>query len=413
MNVRITLGTALLADLRARLRENLGSVIEVPAGLRRHAAGIEFLAPVAAAMADSPAAILRVALLPPALEGVSHHWWEGFPVPAGARPRADIALYEGRGCSAAALLGGAVLAVDEVVLAGPRMERWQPAVVSPDLVGTVPADGPFSRYMGALGGAGPHQRLRALRAAGVGMARLNSLVAVALARAGVGNLALIDPDVLEEHSLDAVEVLADGAVGAPKVRGVARLLRAIAPQVAVEEFAVAADHPAAVRACAAADLIFSAPDQNQARLVATLLATAHHRVHLDLGSGVFGEGERFVAGADLRLIVPGDGCLLCVGGVDLQRRQERDWRRQRAGSLRSLNGMVASLGMFVLERFLVGDVRASTWMQVVLDRHGELTCRRMPRERDPGCVVCAEAGRGDQVFETPRRETEPLRGSAL
>ncbi|MBK8975145.1 MAG: ThiF family adenylyltransferase [Planctomycetes bacterium] len=401
MTNRITITTALVDDLRRRLAESPGSVVEVPAGLRKDTQGLEFLAPLGARRPGGrrgPPAVLRFALLPHALEGISHHWWEGFPNPLGARPRADLALYEERGCSGAVLVDGEVRPIDEVVLAGPRMERWRPGTTPADLVGTVPEDGPFSRYIGALGGCGAHERLRALSAAGIGMARLNSLQAVALVRAGVRRLALIDPDVLESHSLDAVEALAAGSVGRPKVGAVADMLRRVAPDVALEELAVPADHILAAAACARADLVFSAPDQNQARLLAALVARAHHRVHLDVGTGVFGAGDEFVAGADIRLIVPGDGCLLCVGGLDLRRPRERDWRRQRAGSLRSLNGVATSLAMFLLERFLIGDLQHSVWMQVTLDRRGELASRRMPRQPDPDCVVCAHAGAGDAVL---------------
>jgi tRNA A37 threonylcarbamoyladenosine dehydratase len=58
----------------------------------------------------------------------------------------------------------------------------------------------MSRTSGALG-ADAFGRLRALRAAVVGCGRLGSLVAEALAASSVVALALIDPDVLEEHNL--------------------------------------------------------------------------------------------------------------------------------------------------------------------------------------------------------------------
>jgi molybdopterin/thiamine biosynthesis adenylyltransferase len=236
-----------------------------------------------------------------------------------------------------------------------------------------------------------------MRAAGVGAGRLNSMNAVGLVRAGLRRLSITDPDDFEEHSNDAFEALARVGFGLPKTTVLHHTLRSIAADVEVEELRLPVDHPAAAAACARADLVFSAPDQNQARLVAALASRAHHRCHLDVGSGVFGAGDTFVAGADVRLIVPGDGCLLCVGGLDLRRRHERDWRRQRAGSLRSLNGLATSLAMFLLERFIVGDLQQSTWMQITLDRRGEMTSRRMPRTADPDCIVCAHAGVGDAV----------------
>lgn len=398
MKTRITITTALLDGVRRSLVESPGGVVEIAAGLRRTDDELEVLATTQRGPESRPPeAVLRFASLPRSLEGISHHWWEGFDVPRGPRPRADVFLYDERGCSAAILCDGTVHPVHEIVIAGPRMDRWTPTRTPPDLAGTIPADGPFSRYIGALGGDGPHGRLRAMSVAVVGAARLASLLAIGLARAGVREVTLIDPDVLEDHSLDAVDAPRD-ACGRRKVEGVARMIELVAPAVSVVALPVGASDARAAAACARADLIVSAPDQNQARLLAAVYATAHLRLHLDLGTGVFGEGERFVAGADLRLIVPGDGCLLCVGSLDLARRHERDWRRQRAGSLRSLNGLAASHAQFLLERFLVGDVASSTWFQLVLDRHAELVVRRMPRERDPQCPCCALAGHGDAAM---------------
>lgn len=408
MKTRISITPALLATVRRELTESPGRVVEIHAAMRRSDDELEILA-TSRARSDGAAldAVLRFASLPKSLEGISHHWWEGFDVPRGPRPRADVFLYDDRGCSAAILCDGVVHAVHELVIAGPRLERWIPTRTPPDLVGTIPADGPFSRYIGALGGCGPHDRLRAMSVAVIGSARLASLAAIGLARAGVREITLIDPDLLEDHSIDAVDAPRD-ACGRPKVEAVARMIELVAPAVRVVPLAVGAHDARAAAACARADLIVSAPDQNQARLLAALYATAHLRVHLDLGTGVFGDGDRFVAGADLRLIVPDEGCLLCVGSLDLARRHERDWRRQRAGSLRSLNGLAVSHAQFLLERFLVGDVTSSTWFQLVLDRHAELVVRRMPRERDPQCPCCALAGHGDAAMrEGWRAPTDP------
>lgn len=407
---RITITAAVLEDLRRQLRESPGRVVELPAGLRRTAGELEvFAIPAAASSARAPAAVLRFAALPRSLEGISHHWWEGFDVPRGPRPRADVFLYDGRGCSAAVLCEGRVHPVQEILIAGPRMDRWVPTRTPPDLVGGIPEAGPFSRYIGALGGEGVHGRLRALRVAIIGAARLASLVAVGLARAGVREITLIDPDLLEDHSLDAVEVPAHGSCGRPKVDGVRRSLESVAPELTVHALPVGVEHPRAAAACARADLIVSAPDQNQARLLAALYASAHLRPHLDLGTGVFGEGANFVAGADLRLVLPGDGCLLCVGSLDLARRHERDWRRQRAGSLRSLNALAVAHAQFLVERFLVGDIAQSVWFQLVLDRHAELVARRMPRSREPQCACCALAGLGDAAARLAELPTDAAR----
>lgn len=65
-----------------------------------------------------------------------------------------------------------------------------------------------------------------------------------------------------------------------------------------------------------------------------------------------------------------DGCILCLGGLadwaqarslffPVSRRTEADWRRQRAGSLRSLNPIAAHLGLRLLEDLVAERVDGS------------------------------------------------------
>jgi hypothetical protein len=93
-------------------------------------------------------------------------------------------------------------------------------------------------------------------------------------------------------------------------------------------------------------------------------------------------------GADVRLVLPGERCLLCLGGLaDLEGARRvlasadaeqafhagRDWRRERAGSLRSLNHLAASVALRLWEDLVAGLVRASTWTHIEFDPSGRLT----------------------------------------
>ena len=89
------------------------------------------------------------------------------------------------------------------------------------------------------------------------------------------------------------------------------------------------------------DLLATCVDRDAGRLAAALLANRFLKVHLDIGTGVTAdvEGRRTIAG-DVRLLVPGQGCVCCVGGLAdreaaryellaprnvLQRGTPRDW----------------------------------------------------------------------------------------
>jgi molybdopterin/thiamine biosynthesis adenylyltransferase len=187
-----------------------------------------------------------------------------------------------------------------------------------------------------------------------------------------------------------------------KVDAVAALQAELAPDMAVHAIAHDVEHHAAVAALRACDVIVTAPDRGQPRVLAGLCAAAYGRVHLDIGAGVFRHEGVLDCGADIRLILPGH-CLLCVGGVDLDAPQVADWRRQRAGSLRSLNGMATSYALFLLERLLAGDISATTWTRLRLDGRAQLTTEQPAFAARTGCSLCAEAGRGDAVWRAAAR----------
>jgi len=396
MPVRLVLARSFLDAARAELDADPARVVRLEAGTRRGPDRLEVLVP-ARVERRAESVSVRIFRPPPALRRVSHHYWRAFERRRYEHATLDLGLAPDGACCAAFLLGESVSQVDEVLVAGAGMERWRPAAPIEAGAGEVPERGAFSRYAGALGGSRAHGRLRDLSITVVGSARLGSALAVALARAGVRKLTLVDADVLEDHSLDAVECAAD-AVGRRKVEAVAAHLAVVAPGARVTALAEPVQSPAAYEACAAADLVVSAPDDNRARLTAALAAAAHHRPHLDVGAGVFGEGETWTAGADVRLMLPLEGCLLDAGGLDLERRAARDWRRQRAGSLRSLNQMAAGQAMALVERLVTGDLARSIWMRLVLGRDGRLATEERTWARAEGCRVCARAGVGDAAL---------------
>lgn len=399
MHIRLTIPPALLRELHWLLLD-APEGIRLSAGLARSADQIEFLLP-GPTQAGTPRATVRAFLLPAGLEGCSHLYWHAMPQAPRSHPHLELALHHGRGCSAAAFIDGRLTRVDEVWLAGPGMDRWVPGVLPKDLRGEVPADGLHSRYAGALGGLRVHERLCQVPCLGIASARLGSALAIGLAKAGC-SLVIADPDQLEAHSLDAIEAFTE-PVGTSKVAAVARFAAAAAPWTKVTPLPCTADAPAVLTAARNCRLIFSAPDRDDARFAAALLAVAMHRVHVDLGTGVFESAEgRWRAGADIRLLLPGEGvCALCVGGLDLQSRPPADWRRQRAGSLRSLNHLASNAAQILIERLVVGDLQHSVWTRIEVAPDGTFTTRQMPVVRRQGvpCDLCRWAGVGDAAFE--------------
>ena len=90
------------------------------------------------------------------------------------------------------------------------------------------------------------------------------------------------------------------------------------------------------------------------------LANRWGKIHLDVGSGVLIAGDDRQMGADVRLLLPGEACVSCLGGLrdairareeadappgTLRRGRRQPWHEHRAGSLLTVNHIAVHLGL--------------------------------------------------------------------
>ncbi len=280
----------------------------------------------------------------------------------------------------------------------------------------------WSRVIGALGGQGVWQRLVSLHVCIVGLGRIGSLVATTLVQQGVRTLTVIDPDTLEEWNLDAMDAVTTRDLGRLKVETVAEHLQQRFPYTRITAIPRSIVSAEARLAAKCTDILICCVDDDAARLYTGALACCYAKPLLDIGTGIFydqvsphpvhptrsapvqGSSPQRALGADVRLIVPGDGCLLCWGGVAQPReaiqrwrtsQPRRPWHVERAGSLRSLNAMAAHLGIRLLEDLVAGRLTRSVWLRFETDAHGVPTLRHLLARRRPTCTLCARQGLGD------------------
>ncbi len=286
----------------------------------------------------------------------------------------------------------------------------------------------WSRTIGALGGEAIWERLTRLRIALIGCGRTGSLAAVTLTRLGMRQLTLIDPDIVEVHNLGEMDAVTEADLGRPKAEAIAGHLRSLLkPRLSSRHRVFPSivpvvnpiTDPPALNAAKECDVLFCCADNDSARLATAILATLYHKVLIDIGAGIFYRNQSSpphthrTMGADIRLILPGDGCLLCRGNLSnyaqalenlcnyrvLAGLQQREWNQQRAGSLRSLNQLAAALGVQLLQDLVAERIQASTWAHVEFDNAGRLTLNYPPAPQPtdvPTCALCLKAGLGDQ-----------------
>jgi hypothetical protein len=248
----------------------------------------------------------------------------------------------------------------------------------------------WSRVMGALGGREVWQRLVSLHVCIVGLGRTGSLVATTLVKQGVQTLSLIDPDVLHTHNLDAMDAVTMRDLGRRKAAAIAENLQHAFPFTHITALPQSVMTLEARLLAKSADILVCCVDHDAARLYTGGLACCYAKPLLDIGTGISSgpssvppvpstppaavqaASTRRALGADVRLILPGDGCLLCWGGVAQPQAALQQWRTgpprrpwyvERAGSLRSLNALAAHLGIRLLEDLVAGRLTHSVWLR--------------------------------------------------
>jgi hypothetical protein len=230
----------------------------------------------------------------------------------------------------------------------------------------------------------PRSKVRS--AALIGCGRLGSKLAGTIARmALLDELILVDDDVLEAHSLDAVEAF-PWQVGRKKASALAEALSERGVSTRLNPLDLSVEDSGATAEVLAADLILTAPDSNRARLAAAQAATVAMRPHLDVGTGI-SSGSM---GGDVRLAMPGSGCLLCIGGLDLDQIRSSDFRQERAGSLHSLNGLVAGQAVALIQPLVLGEPTASRWVRIDIDQRGLVRSQDVVLRSEPRCTLCGE-----------------------
>ena len=271
------------------------------------------------------------------------------------------------------------------------------------------------RQVRMFGTAG-QQVLRASRIAVVGLGGVGSLVAEYLARLGVGNLILIDPDEIESSNLSRVVGATglDVRAGQLKTEIAVRHAREMATDAILEPIAgdVASDAVAHVlRDC---DFIFLAADSMRARLVVNALAHQYLIPAVQMGAKIrrHDDGRLADAMCAVRHIRPGTGCLWCNGFIDptqlaIEAKSDSERREQAYGvaepnpSVITLNAVAAA---HAVNDFLFDFLALRTGEADAPYQHFHFArCKTQPvfPRRDAECPECVHRLAMGDALELP------------
>ena len=157
-----------------------------------------------------------------------------------------------------------------------------------------------------------------LRIGIVGLGSVGCIVAEAIARIGVAQVVLIDPDRVEEHNLDRLLYGTTEDIGKLKVELAAQAIRrnATAEKIWINALPISVHDESAYRAALDCDILFSCVDRPVPRDVLNYIAQAHLIPVIDGGVAVeMDEGHNRLFSAHWRahIVTPYHQCLRCNG----------------------------------------------------------------------------------------------------
>jgi len=262
----------------------------------------------------------------------------------------------------------------------------------------------FARQELALGAKGQAQ-LRKLRVAVIGLGGTGSVVAMQLAHLGVGQLVLIDGDIVEASNLSRVVGATKADIGhSYKVDVAARYAEAVGfTQVASYRENLGPAHEALLAGC---DVIISCVDMQTPRALLNRMAYRYMVPVIDLGTVFRVDDAGAIVGEGGRVVVLGLGrpCLACWGHLDphaLRIESLSDEEREaeiRMGyidgateaqpSVVAFNTQVAGAAVVELMRIATGFAGMENPPLRMQFSFSEGTVRRNTVARDAKCKIC-------------------------
>ena len=179
-----------------------------------------------------------------------------------------------------------------------------------------------------------NQDLAQLRIGVVGCGGTGSAIAVLLPRLGIGNVLLIDNDIVDVTNLNRLHGArqADADAMRPKVEVVARAITELGLGTRVVTKEAWVGDPECKDALRACDLVFGCTDDNDGRMFLNRLALFYLIPVIDLGLAIeVGEGqppELRAFDGRVTVLVPGAACLACRGVTDATIAAEETLRRE-------------------------------------------------------------------------------------
>lgn len=173
---------------------------------------------------------------------------------------------------------GQLAPVDAITVVGDDLQFWYA-----QNIGAETPD--FAASHGQIFGAGTYEQLKRLSIAVIGCSGTGGPVIEQLFRLGVGELVLVDDDVMETRNVNRIlnSTLQDAHDGKPKVNVFREMIESSGLDTRVVTHQANLWHPDVVRSVAQCDVVIGCMDSIDGRFLLNLLATYYTIPYFDLG----------------------------------------------------------------------------------------------------------------------------------
>ncbi len=181
-------------------------------------------------------------------------------------------------------------------------------------------------------GEGTYVKMRSLRVGVVGCSGTGSVVCEQLARNCVGEMVIVDPEVVEPENLNRVvnSTQEDVKNATPKVQVVKRSIEAMGMGTSVLDFQKDLLNREVIKRLSSCDVIFGCMDSIDGRHILNKLASYYLIPYIDMGVRIDADGQGEVSHVSgvVHTVQPGGSSLMSRGlysGEDLQAAMMRRW----------------------------------------------------------------------------------------
>lgn len=259
----------------------------------------------------------------------------------------------------------------------------------------------WSRTTGALG-TRVCEKLRQTTVVLIGCSGVGTQLAIQLAALPIGRLGLADSDQVESHNLARMALATEGDIGRNKAHVLAERILAMRSDLAITVSDKAFGYRSLEPIAHNADIIMTAVDRDLPRLASSYICRQKFIPHLDVGTSVTRSQGQSLSAIDIRCLLPGAGCVSCVGGLRGRERAEYELRGPmgalpqsteswqaggRLGSLTSLNAMAAATAIQLWLENLGSQSSQSFWHRIHWDGSTWVT-NWSPVESNSECKIC-------------------------